>query len=129
MTPQEQAAVLDLLELKVVVSDERPPVRLKIEGVVFDDALSALQYRRFGRVVGRHRPIPMDLRLEGVGPSPSSRSSTAPISSRRGKGVRAGCIAWLPSDPVGGARRHVAPSPPWGCFGTEPRSPVVATQV
>lgn len=53
MTPQEKAAVLDLLEVRVTVSDERPPVRLRIEGVVLDDALSTLQDKRFGRVVGR----------------------------------------------------------------------------
>ena len=53
MTPREKAAVLDLLEVRVVVVNERPPVRLRVEGVVLDEALSVLQDRRFGRAVGR----------------------------------------------------------------------------
>lgn len=32
MSPEEKAVVLDLLEIKVTLADERPPVRLRIEG-------------------------------------------------------------------------------------------------
>jgi hypothetical protein len=53
MTLQERAAVLNLLEARVVAVNERPPMRLRVEGVVLDGALSVLQDRRFSRVVGR----------------------------------------------------------------------------
>ncbi len=55
MPNEEKAAVLDLLEVRVTLADERPPVKLRIEGVVYDEIVSAMRGDGEGlrRKVGR----------------------------------------------------------------------------
>ena len=64
MSPEEKAVVLDLLEIKVTLADERPPIRLRIEGVVYDEIVSAVKGEGEGlrRQVGRQglEPCPPD---------------------------------------------------------------------
>jgi hypothetical protein len=43
MSNEEKAAVLDLLEVRVTLADERPPIKLRIEGVVYDEIVSAMR--------------------------------------------------------------------------------------
>jgi hypothetical protein len=55
MSNEEKAAVLDVLEVRVTLADERPPIKLRMEGVVYDEIVSAMKGEGEGlrRKVGR----------------------------------------------------------------------------